>query len=195
MLIDTDNLTLPSVLHGITATTEALELTMAADLLLGSLLRTLAASKPDGHFLQLGTGSGIATTWLLDGMTKGATLVSVDGDSDMTEHAQRFLGNNPSLTLHNTDPLQLLNDKGKLRDRFDLIVASGRQGAALLDAAVKVLAPGGLLVASGLGEAESGSADAAVLNGVIAALERNHALTLTKLNWSSGIVLAARSAA
>lgn len=194
-MLDTDNLKLPSVLHGITATTEALELTMAADLLLGSLLRTLAASKPDGRFLQLGTGSGIATAWLLDGMTPGATLVSVDSNSDMTEHAQRFLGNNPRLTLHNTDPLQLLNDAAQLRDRFDLIVAAGQQGEALLDAASDVLAPGGILVASGLAGDGASAAEKAVLDSVTASLERNSSLIITKLNWSSGIILAVRSAA
>jgi predicted O-methyltransferase YrrM len=194
-MLDTDNLKLPSVLHGITATTEALELTMAADLLLGSLLRTLAASKPDGRFLQLGTGSGIATAWLLDGMTPGAALVSVDSNSDMTEHAQRFLGNNPRLTLHNTDPLQLLNDAAQLRDRFDLIVATGQQGEALLDAASDVLAPGGILVASGLAGEGASASEKAVLDSVTASLERNTSLIVTKLNWSSGIILAVRSAA
>jgi predicted O-methyltransferase YrrM len=54
---------------------------MASEPLVGALLRSLAASKPGGRFLELGTGTGVATAWLLDGMDDRATLVSVDNDA------------------------------------------------------------------------------------------------------------------
>lgn len=41
---------------------------MASEDRTGALLRTLAASKPGGRFLELGTGTGVATAWVLDGM-------------------------------------------------------------------------------------------------------------------------------
>jgi len=44
------------------------------------MLRTLAASKPGGRFLELGTGTGIATAWLLEGMDERSTLISIDND-------------------------------------------------------------------------------------------------------------------
>jgi predicted O-methyltransferase YrrM len=46
----------------------------------GALLRFLAASKPGGRMLELGTGTGLATAWLLDGTGRCASLVSVDVD-------------------------------------------------------------------------------------------------------------------
>jgi len=36
---------------------------MASDILTCSLLRTLAASKPAGTFLELGTGTGLSAAW------------------------------------------------------------------------------------------------------------------------------------
>ena len=42
--------------------------TMPSDKQTGALLRVLASSKPNGRFLELGTGTGLGVTWLLDGM-------------------------------------------------------------------------------------------------------------------------------
>ena len=33
----------------------------------GALLRLMAALKPGGHLLEIGTGTGVGTCWLLDG--------------------------------------------------------------------------------------------------------------------------------
>jgi predicted O-methyltransferase YrrM len=38
---------------------------MASDVLTCSLLRTLASAKPSGKFLELGTGTGLSTSWIL----------------------------------------------------------------------------------------------------------------------------------
>jgi predicted O-methyltransferase YrrM len=34
----------------------------------GALLRVMAAMKPGGRLLEIGTGTGVGTCWLLDGM-------------------------------------------------------------------------------------------------------------------------------
>ncbi|MFF0484859.1 O-methyltransferase [Streptomyces sp. NPDC004435] len=47
----------------------------------GSLLATLAASKPDGHFLELGTGVGAGAAWPASGMPPGARLVTVEANT------------------------------------------------------------------------------------------------------------------
>ena len=50
--------------------TETLKFNMASDLYTGSLLKTLVASKPPADFFELGTGTGLATSWILTGMDK-----------------------------------------------------------------------------------------------------------------------------
>lgn len=76
-----------------------LQFSMASEPLVGAMLRTLAASKPGGRFLELGTGTGIATAWLLEGMDAGSTLISVDNDRAAQQVASDCLGADPRLTL------------------------------------------------------------------------------------------------
>lgn len=38
---------------------------MPSDILACGLLKTLAATKPNGNFMELGTGSGLSTSWIL----------------------------------------------------------------------------------------------------------------------------------
>jgi predicted O-methyltransferase YrrM len=193
-MIDTANLRLPSILQGITATTEALELTMTADLQLGALLRTLAASKPGGRFLELGTGTGIATTWLLDGMDAEAQLLTVERDPSLTAVAARFMGHDPRLTIHNGDAAELLAALHEVQARFDLIFADLWPGkATLLEATLALLAPGGLYVTRDLLPQDDGSeAQRQAVADFIAALEARPDLQLCKLAWSSGVIVAAK---
>jgi predicted O-methyltransferase YrrM len=69
-----------SALASIKKRTTEIQFSMASGTLVGAMLRVLVASKPNGRFLELGTGTGIATAWLLRGMDAGSTLVSVDND-------------------------------------------------------------------------------------------------------------------
>ena len=66
----------PRAIPSILADTARLGFGMASDAQTGALLRrTVVASKPGGRVLELGTGTGAATAWLLDGMTADATLL------------------------------------------------------------------------------------------------------------------------
>jgi hypothetical protein len=58
----------PTAYTGIDHATSQSGFTMASDSQTCSLLRTLAASKPAGRFLELGTGTGLSTSWILDDM-------------------------------------------------------------------------------------------------------------------------------
>src|SRR5262245_66429755 len=78
---DTENINLPTRIPQLMSETTRLNFTMASDLLTGCLLRSLAATKPAGMLLELGTGTGVATAWMLDGMDEKSRLVSVEIDS------------------------------------------------------------------------------------------------------------------
>src|SRR5213596_2548841 len=65
---------LPSTLDTIRQETERVGFTLGSEPKTGALLRALAASKPGGQFLELGTGTGVGTAWLLSGMDAGSHL-------------------------------------------------------------------------------------------------------------------------
>ena len=90
----------PSKLGQIVSRTELLGFNMASEPKTGALLRTLAASKVGGRFLELGTGTGMATAWLLAGMDADSTLTSVDVDPKVQEVAREFLGSDRSWRSH-----------------------------------------------------------------------------------------------
>ena len=90
----------PEVLDAIRKDTEELGFTMASEPKTGALLAVLAASKPGGQFLELGTGTGLGTAWLLSGMDADARLDTVDIDADVVAVAKRHLGADSRVTFH-----------------------------------------------------------------------------------------------
>jgi hypothetical protein len=65
---NTESIRVPPMIEDIERETKQIGFTMGSEPRTGSLLRTLAAMKPAGRILELGTGTGIATAWLLAGM-------------------------------------------------------------------------------------------------------------------------------
>jgi predicted O-methyltransferase YrrM len=77
---DLCNLHEPAAMATLSEASRKAGFTMASEPLTGSLLRTLAATKAGGRFLELGSGTGLSTAWILDGMDAKATLTTVDSD-------------------------------------------------------------------------------------------------------------------
>jgi predicted O-methyltransferase YrrM len=98
----------PTELARILERTAELGFGMASEERTGALLRTLAASKPAGHFLELGTGTGIATAWLLDGMDSASRLISVDVDARFQQVAREAFSQDGRLTLVVEDAISFL---------------------------------------------------------------------------------------
>ncbi len=88
----------------------------------GRILRTLAASKRSGHFLELGTGTGLSTAWILAGMDDKSTLIIVDNNPAITEIAQKNLEQDSRLTIKTMDGIEFLQEiQG---EQFDYIFAN-----------------------------------------------------------------------
>jgi predicted O-methyltransferase YrrM len=117
----------PARLRQIEARTTELQFAMASEPLVGALLRTLAASKPGGCFLELGTGTGIATAWLLDGMDAESTLISVDNDGSVQEVARDVLESDARLTLVRSGGLEFLDAQPAAS--FDFVFANAMPGS------------------------------------------------------------------
>jgi predicted O-methyltransferase YrrM len=135
----------PRALALILQRTADLKFDMASESRTGALLRTLAASKPAGSFLELGTGTGIATAWLLDGMDSATALTSVDVNSTFQEVAREALSSDHRLTLVTEDALAFL--KRQPAASYDLVFADALAGKYDgLDEALRVVKAGGFYV-------------------------------------------------
>lgn len=111
----------PNSIPAIWADTRAAGFTMASEPLTCSLLRTLAASKPAAKFLELGSGTGLSTAWLLDGMDSESHLTTVDNDDSLLSILKRNLGADPRLNVVCADGDDFLRS---LRgEHFDFIFA------------------------------------------------------------------------
>ena len=189
---DTGNLHPPTALHALHQATIAAGFSMPSDPQTGSLLRTLAASKPSGAFLELGTGTGLSTAWILDGMDPASKLLSVDNDETVQAIAKRYLGSNPRVSFHLADGAQFLESLAG--QKFDYIFADTWPGKFdHLDAALALLAPGSLYIVDDLlPQSNWPLGHDAKVTAFLASLEQRPDLTITYLNWATGVLIASK---
>jgi predicted O-methyltransferase YrrM len=186
---DTENIKLPTRLPQIISETARLRFTMASDPLTGCLLRALSATKPAGNLLELGAGTGMATAWMLDGMDAEARLVSVEIDEAVLEVAKKCLGDDLRVTFVYADGGEWLIRSEP--DQFDLIFADSWPGKYThLDEALRSLKRGGLYVIDDmLPQPNWPDGHAKRADELISILENRQDLTITKLNWSTGVII------
>ncbi|GAB3413463.1 O-methyltransferase [Flindersiella endophytica] len=162
--------------------------------LTGALLRSLAASKPDGSILELGTGVGISTAWLVDGMSPGATLLTVDNAADQLALVEQVLGDDSRLTIVHADGADLLTELNASERRFDLIFADTWPGKFThREPALRLLAPGGLYVVDDLLPQPTWPADhKSAVDALCADLTAREDLAVVEVQWSTGLLIATR---
>jgi len=165
---------------------------LVSEPLTGSLLRTLASSKPLGAFLELGTGTGAATAWILDGMDENSRLVTVENDERLLSVARRHLGGDRRLEFILADGNSFLREvQGRT---FDLIFADTWAGKyENLSLALNLLSCGGLYVIDDMDPQPTWPAGHETrVMALLDDLAARHELRITKLSWASGIGIAAR---
>jgi predicted O-methyltransferase YrrM len=111
----------PSAVQKIKAASDALGFTMNCDDLTGNLLKTLAASKPGGKFLELGTGTGLSTVWIAEGMDKHSSLWTVELEETYSQVAQQVLAHDKRITFFIEDGTAFL--ERHQQERFVFIFA------------------------------------------------------------------------
>ena len=183
------NQQIPKTYTDIDEATKKSGFTMASDVLTCSLLRTLAASKPSGKFLELGTGTGLSASWILDGMDFESSLISIDNDPVFLEIAERFLGDDKRLNLITTDGGKWVEDNKQ--QKFDYIFADTWPGKyLLLDEVLSMLNKGALYIIDDMLPQPNwpdGHQEKAVK--LIEYLEKRTDLILTKQVWATGIII------
>ena len=165
---------------------------MNSDALTGSLLRTLAASKTGGALLELGTGCGLGTCWLLEGMDQSSSLVSVDNDPRAQAIAKEELGNDHRLALVPDDGAHFL---ARCSEEFDLIYADAWPGKyAQLEAALRLLKPGGIYIVDDMLPQPNWPSDHAPhVASLLGTLNGLPGFVTTSLSWATGVVLCVRA--
>lgn len=78
----------------------------------GSLLSTLCSSKIRGKFLELGTGTGLCTSWILHGMCEYSSLITVDNDEHLVDIARKHLSNDKRVEFIVCNGEDLINRLG-----------------------------------------------------------------------------------
>ncbi len=191
---DTDIRQQPGALGGILGDSEALGFNMTSEPKVGALLAVLAASKPGGRLLELGTGTGHGTAWLLSGMDVASTLDTVDTDPHVVAVAQRHLRADGRVTFHVMDGAAFLEREPSRR--FDLIYADAWPGKFThLNEALSLLRPGGFyLIDDLLPQSNWPEGHAPKVPALVDDLERRREFSTVRLAWASGLMLVVRRA-
>jgi predicted O-methyltransferase YrrM len=184
----------PACLDAILARTQQLNFAMASEPRTGAFLRALVASKAAGRFLELGTGTGVATAWLLHGMDSASRLLSIDVDPDAQAIARELLGADSRLTLILEDGIAFL--RRQTPQSFDLVFADAMPGKyESLKEALALVKSGGLYVIDDLlpqpnwpeGHAEK-------VPALLKQLASDPRFILCPMAWASGVAVAVRKA-
>jgi predicted O-methyltransferase YrrM len=189
---DLNNLCAPKSITAIDADGESIGFTMPSEPLVCSLLRVLAASKPAGNFLELGSGTGLSTAWILDGMDANSRLTTIDNEESLVQILRRHLGSDPRLTVVCGDGDEIVPSlAGK---QFDFIFADAWPGKyRFLAETLSLLKPGGIYVIDDmLPQANWPERHDQKATALIADLEKRRDLRLVKMSWASGIILATK---
>ena len=171
-----------------------IEFSMPSDIYVGSLLKTLVASKPKGKILEIGTGIGLSLSWMIAGMDKESTLISLDNDSKLIAIAKDFFEKDKRVELICQDASAWIKHyKG---DPFDLIFADAWPGKySEIEGTLDLIQPGGFYIIDDMikqpnwpdGHQEN-------VDRLIKYLEQRKDFSITKLNWSTGIVISTKKA-
>ena len=185
-------LNIPIQYENILNTTKESGFSMASDLYTGSLLKTLVASKPGASILELGTGTGLATSWILGGMDINPKLLTIENNELLLSVAKQNL-KEKRIDFVCTDAYRwILEYKGL---PFDFIFADAMPGKYdLFEETWALLKEGGFYIIDDmlpqpnwpLGHAEK-------VEKLIKELENRKDLIMTKMNWSTGIIMVVKT--
>ena len=179
---------IPTEYEHIKEATNDLKFTMASDLYTGSLLKTLAASKPAGRFLELGTGTGLATAWIVSGLDTKSSLVTIENNELLIDVAKKYISDS-KVEFVLADAYKWIKNYNE--EKFDFIFADAMPGKYdLFEETIAILKSGGFYIIDDMlpqpnwpfGHEEK-------VNDFINKLEERTDLLITKLNWSTGIII------
>ena len=189
---DSNILDIPKIHPIIERKREEIGFTMPSDLYIGTLLKTLIASKPRGRFLELGTGIGLSLSWMTDGMDIHSSIITLDNDKKLIDIAKKNFKDDERIKFVCADGAEWI--KNYDGDKFDLIFADAWPGKyGELDETIDLLKIGGFYIIDDMTAQPNWPAGHQNnVDGLIEDLESRVNLTLTKINWSTGLIIAVK---
>ena len=183
---------IPEIQPQIAAKCKEIGFSMPSDLYIGSLLKMLVTSKPNSNLLELGTGIGLSLSWMVDGMDSKSRLTTIDNDQNLIDIAKGFFGTDNRINIICADGEDWILNYSD--DKFDLIFADAWPGKySQIDQTLDLVKSGGLYIIDDMtpqpnwpdGHEEK-------VRKLIEYLENREDFNLTKLNWSTGVIIATR---
>ena len=186
------NIRIPALTYPIAQRAAEAGFSASCDELTGNFLRMLAAARKQANILELGTGAGYSTVWILEGMDEASTLTTVEMSAENSNIAREVLG-------HDTRVKFIVEDGGSfieahVNDKFDLIFADTWPGKFyLVEEALNMVKPGGMYIIDDLNPQPNwpDGHESKVID-LIAYLETREDFFISKLNWSTGLILMTR---
>lgn len=184
----------PQSYNKIFEATKELGFNQLSDGKIGSFLSTLCASKVNGMFLELGTGTGLCTSWMLQGMSESSRLITVDNEKPLVDVAKKYLEEDPRVEFVISNGEDLIEKLTPLS--VDLIFADTWPGKYNhLEETLNLLKVGGVYVIDDMLPQENwpkGHADKAI--ELVKNLTARENFTFTKMCWSTGLVVCVKNA-
>jgi predicted O-methyltransferase YrrM len=184
----------PASLPDLRAAAREAGFTMSCEERTGSLLAVLAAARPGGRILELGTGVGEGTAWLLSGMDSASHLVTIELDETVQKVAREQLRSDPRVTFVAGNGGEWLQSyKG---EPFDLVFADTWPGKFThLEQVLQLVALGGTYLIDDLDPQPGWPEDhAAAVKRLLTDLEEREDFHSVRMAWASGLLMAVRSA-
>jgi len=164
-----------------------------SDLLIGSFLKTLVSSKPAGKILEMGTGIGLSLSWMMEGLGQNAEIISFDNDQKLIDIVKSTLTEDSRLKIECIDGFEWLEKHNS--EKFDLIFADTWPGKYYeLDITLDMVSVGGYYIIDDMnpaGDWPEGHAEKA--NQLIEYLENRSDFHITKMNWSTGVIVCTKT--
>ncbi|MEM6377848.1 MAG: class I SAM-dependent methyltransferase [Bacteroidota bacterium] len=179
----------PDIYEKLLAKSAEIGFTMPSDIFIGTLLKTLITSKPNANVLELGTGIGLSLAWMIEGLAANANIISVDNDPILTEIANDFFGHDPRVQLVCEDGSSWI--KNYQGQKFDLVFADAWPGKySETDEILDLIKIGGFYVIDDMKAQPNWPAGHQEnVDGLITYLEGRKDFSLTKLDWSTGVII------
>lgn len=171
---------------------EAMGFKMSCDIETASFIRTLAASCKSGKLLELGTGAGISTSWILDGMDNESSLWTVELDEAVQSIAKKHLSTDERVRFYTMDGADFIKELAN--EKFDFIFADTWPGKFYcVDETLDLLKAGGLYIIDDLLPVPAWSEEHTnKVQDLINYLDAREDFIITKLNWSTGLIIAVK---